>query len=236
MRTRRRLLYWLPLVVASPLGGCVSVQLPAISHVHAGHAVTGWPDTPGKRGLFDVAIEDAAFAAQHAGYAVEGARDVAAVKIHLRHVLHALDPATESTGPGTGYGLIRALDGTLDHLAFAQEAGDASANLRGGLARLRDAMAPLRQETRIVKALALEAYGSGDGAQVVAYAEEIRNRAARMSEQLVLRSRELNAILGSESPPYQPVAQRYLFGLIRLPSGQWSFDTSLQPARAGSYY
>ncbi|MBK9134678.1 MAG: hypothetical protein IPM15_10195 [Betaproteobacteria bacterium] len=65
------------LLATAALGGCVTVELPTIAHVHVGHAVTAWADTPGQRALFDVALAEAAVAAEHAVYAVDSARDVA---------------------------------------------------------------------------------------------------------------------------------------------------------------
>ena len=45
-------------------------------------------------------------------------------------VLHALDPADGSRGPGLGYGLIRAAQGVATHIELAANSPGASANVR----------------------------------------------------------------------------------------------------------
>lgn len=208
------------------LAGCVTVELPTIAHVHVGHAVTAWPDTPGQRALFDIALAEAAVAAEHAGYAVDGARDVAAVRLHLGHVLHAADPTREPSGPGTGYGLARALDACADHLGFAQEVRDASANLKAGLPAVISALQPLKREARAIAALAAEGRGATDPAAAVAFAQEARQRTARLAGELWVARHQLAQVIAAEQPPYRVVPRRYLFGILRLPSGEWVFDSA----------
>src|SRR5262249_23844416 len=71
---------------------------------HLGHVMTNWRDTRGSRGFLPVAIDEARVAVLHAGLAAKST-DLADIKIHASHVLHALDPTVESTGPGAGYGI-----------------------------------------------------------------------------------------------------------------------------------
>lgn len=229
---RRRAIAWLgPFAIG--LAGCVTVDLPSIAHVHVGHAITSWTDTPDHRGLFDVAQAEAAVAAEHAGYAVEGARDPAAVRLHLGHVLHAADPAKEPAGPGAGYGLLRAIDGCVDHLGYANDVRDASVNLRAGLPKVLAVLQPLQREARAVAALAAEGRRSADVAQAAAFAQEVRQRSEHLLVRLALARQQLTTLLAAEQPPYRTVPRRYLFGLIRLPSGDWAFD--LSPAAAQPY-
>lgn len=223
-------------LAALGLAACVSVQLPSIAHVHVGHAVTAWPDTPGKKGLFEIAQQEAKIVAEHAGYAVAGARDMKEVKLHLGHVLHALNPALEKQGPGLGYGLMKSLDSSADHLGFAAEVKDVSANLKAGLPTVIAALKPLRQEAQVLAILSRDARQSKDLAQVVAYAEEVRQRADKLASQLGAARKQLDGLLAAESPPYQPIAQRYLFGIIRLPSGEWAYNPDLQSSRRGGNY
>jgi len=232
-----RRLWRVALVCVAALGmsACVSVQLPSIAHVHVGHAITAWPETPGQRGLLEVARSEAATIVEHAGYAVAGARDMREVKLHLGHVLHALDPALEREGPGLGYGLAPALAGAVDHLGFAAEANDASANFRSGLPAVVERLRPLQRQAQVLVALSRDARGSADVAQVVTYSEEVRQRSEALRQELDAVSRQLDALLAAESPAYRPIAQRYLFGLIRLPSGGWTYAPSVQGSGYGSY-
>lgn len=224
---------WAPLAIALLITGCVTVDLPSIAHVHVGHAITGWNDTPGGRGLCDVAQDEAAVASEHAAFAVEGARDPQAVRLHLGHVLHAVDPTREPAGPGTGYGLLKALDGCIDHLGFAADVRDASPNLKAGVPTLVATLQPLGREVRTIAVLAADARRSPDAALALAYAQDVRQRCDRLLVTLVQARQRLDALLAAEQPPYRPVARHYLFGIIRLPSGDWAWASAGQ--RGGGY-
>ena len=100
------------------------------SHVHIGHVMTGWTDTPEKWGLLPTAIAEAKVAAQHAGFAASKPADLAWVKTHIGHVLHAVDPSVEPKGPGLGYGVIKAAGGAAKHVGFAAKSEGASKNVK----------------------------------------------------------------------------------------------------------
>jgi len=98
------------------------------AHLHIGHVMTNWRDTPGSRGFLPVAIDEARVAALHAKLAAKSAA-LDDVKLHAAHVLNALDPGVEPTGPGAGYGVKKAVAGALQHLDFAAHAEGATANI-----------------------------------------------------------------------------------------------------------
>lgn len=223
------------LALALVLPACVSIQLPTIAHSHVGHALTAWTDTPGQKGLLEVARIEARVAAEHAAYAVEGARNIASVKLHVGHVLHAVDPKLLAEGPGTGYGLTRALQGGSEHLGYAREVRDASANLRAGLPPLIAELEALRRESQLMAVLARDARQSADDAHVVTYAQDLAQRCSRLAAGLEQTQQRLDALLAAEQPPYRPIARRYLFGVIRLPSGDWAFDPELHKRQPGSH-
>ena len=100
------------------------------AHVHIGHVMTGWTDTPEKRGLLPTAIAEAKVAAQHAGFAASKPADLAWMKTHIGHVLHAVDPSVEPKGPGLGYGVIKAAGGAAKHVGFAAKSEGASKNVK----------------------------------------------------------------------------------------------------------
>ncbi len=103
---------------------------PSMAHVHIGHVMTGWKDTPEKGGLLPTAIAEAKVAAQHAGFAASKPADLAWMKTHIGHVLHAVDPSVEPKGPGLGYGVIAAAGGAAKHVGFAAESEGASDNVK----------------------------------------------------------------------------------------------------------
>jgi hypothetical protein len=98
------------------------------AHLHIGHVMTNWRDTPGTRGFLPVAVDEARVAVLHAGLAAKSA-SLDDVKLHAGHVLHALDPAVEPKGPGAGYGVKKAASAALQHLEFAVKADGATPNL-----------------------------------------------------------------------------------------------------------
>jgi hypothetical protein len=101
-----------------------------MSHVHMGHVLTGWQDTPDQMGLLPTAQAEAEVVAQHAGFAASRPDDLEWMKLHVVHVLHAVDPAVEPEGPGLGYGVQRAAQGVAQHARFAANSEDASDNVK----------------------------------------------------------------------------------------------------------
>lgn len=101
-----------------------------MSHVHMGHVLTSWQDTPDQMGLLPTAQAEAEVAAQHAGFAASRPDDLDWMKLHAGHVAQAVDPAVEAQGPGRGYGVRRAAQGVAQHARFAAESQGASDNVK----------------------------------------------------------------------------------------------------------
>ena len=100
------------------------------SHRHMGHVTESWGDTPENVGLLTILEEEAQIAAQHAGLAAQDLSDLSSMQTHTRHVRHAIDAASESQGPGKGYGIVKAAQGVSRHISLASNAGDASDNVK----------------------------------------------------------------------------------------------------------
>jgi len=100
------------------------------SHAHIGHVMTSWSDTPSQHGLLPVAMKEAEIAAAHAALSAKTPDDLAAMKLHARHVRHALDTSYEGSGPGKGYGLVRAAQGGIVHATAASNSADATDNVK----------------------------------------------------------------------------------------------------------
>jgi hypothetical protein len=112
-------------------GSIVATKVEAIpAHLHLGHVMTNWRDTPSNVGFLIAAISDARVAATHAELAVKSPTDLDAMKLHAGHVLNALDPTIEPKGPGSGYGVKKAATGALQHLEFALDSEGTSANIK----------------------------------------------------------------------------------------------------------
>jgi hypothetical protein len=107
-----------------------SAGTPSMAHAHMGHVLTAWQDTPDQMGLLPTAQAEAQVAAQHAGFAASRPDDLGWMKLHVGHVLHAVDPSVEPAGPGLGYGVHRAAQGVAQHVRFAADSDDASDNVK----------------------------------------------------------------------------------------------------------
>jgi hypothetical protein len=103
---------------------------PNMAHVHMGHVLTSWQDTPDQSGLLPTAIAEADVAVQHAGFAASRPEDLDWMKLHVGHVVNAVDPTVEPAGPGLGYGLERAAAGVAQHVGFAAASEGASDNVK----------------------------------------------------------------------------------------------------------
>lgn len=100
------------------------------AHAHMKHVSDGWKDTPNGLGLGPTMHSEAVIALKHANLAAKKPGDLAWLKTHIRHVRHAIDTTTEKSGPGMGYGVIKAARGVAKHIMFAAGSGDASANVK----------------------------------------------------------------------------------------------------------
>src|SRR5918994_4183853 len=100
------------------------------AHIHIGHVMTMWKDTPKTQGFLPVAVADATVAATHAGLMQKSPENLDAMKLHAGHVLHALNPTLEAKGPGSGYGVKRAAAGALRHIQLAARSEGASQNVQ----------------------------------------------------------------------------------------------------------
>ena len=130
---RRRMLEKHVLVAASgrssgvrPSGAQDAVQAPP----HVTHVATSFNSAPDGRGLAATASTESGVAVLHANFTAGDLSNLAAMQRHAGHVLHALDPAEGSRGPGLGYGLIRAAEGVATHVELAASSSGTSASLR----------------------------------------------------------------------------------------------------------
>ncbi|MET0070208.1 MAG: hypothetical protein ABW096_09200 [Candidatus Thiodiazotropha sp.] len=226
------------LLTLALLGGC-SRSVPLISHAHIGHALTAWRDTPGEQGLFVTAEEETGIALDKTEAARKSDPSSGRRKQYLSSVVHALNPDLRSHGEGRGYGAIRALGGATDHLVFAAESDDASDNLIRMAAAFSDAAGEVLGQLKLATEVALLAEQANGEEQdrLLARLEGILSHAARGSDLnangvvgdaleeygLEQLRNDISQALHNETPAYQPLGKKYLFGLVRLPSGGWAY-------------
>ena len=123
MRTRRSIVIALSSLMIP--GALVAQVDPAQTHLR--HVMNEFTDTPEKQGLLTIALADARVAAQHTALAGRNTTSLDAMKLHARHILHAVDPDEGSTGPGSGYGLKKAATAVASHIEMAGRAQGAPA-------------------------------------------------------------------------------------------------------------
>lgn len=128
MPTRTLISLLVTLAGALLLAGPAAAQ--NMAHVHMGHVTKSWKDTPGEVGLLDITAQEAEIAHQHAGFSTEQLKNLDWMKLHVRHVRHAIDPGTESGGPGKGYGVLKGARGVEAHIGFAADAEQATGNVK----------------------------------------------------------------------------------------------------------
>jgi len=102
---------------------------PNLVKVHLAHVATTFQDAPNQQGLLATALGEAKIAAQHAALAAKAGDNLDAMKMHAGHVLHAIDPGLERTGPGLGFGVRRAAAGVVEHIQLAAKVPNASPNV-----------------------------------------------------------------------------------------------------------
>ncbi len=222
--------------------GIFQEKLPTIAHVHIGHAITSWKTTPDKKGLLVVAEEEAAIALSESEKAVAKPEDLKLIQKHVGYAMNAIDPGSYKVGPGLGFGLKRALSESINHITFAAQSDDASPNVKAFAPRYATAAEATISRCDLILALGREVLETPSATEASALAEEIltlsranvsgsQKKNTRDVNKYGLKQirRELTAMIDRENPPYQPVAQRYLLGIIRLPSGKWTFSWLVDP-------
>ena len=152
------------------------------AHLHLGHVMTNWRDTPGTRGFLPVAADEARVAVLHAGLALKASR-LEDIKLHAGHVLNALDPAVEPRGPGAGYGVKKAAAGALQHLDFAARAEGATASMTTHAPQVSSSLADVLQWVDQAIAAAQRLRAATDAAQAAGLAADLAALVQRISDE-----------------------------------------------------
>lgn len=244
----------LALGICVNLAGCTRA-LPLKSHAHIGHALTAWRATPEQQGLFEVAVKETWIALEQARRGAQSHHTPAMSKTYILNALNALNPDLQASGPGLGYGAIRALGDVMDHIDFAAQSDDASLNITLAGARFNENAKQVLNRLELSAEVAQLAR-TASPAELPGLAEDLtqllerslegadRNENDRLeadSDELGLAQlrTELSEIIAREDPPYHPLGRQYLLGLVRLPTGLWVYDfersTSLSPGYNAGY-
>ena len=231
----------LGLLVVALLGmtGC-SHRAPTIAHVHIGHAMTGWHDTPGKQGLFIVAEKKAAEALATAQSAADGSMDLNGIQTTIANTSRLCDSQAKLDDETPVYGVKQALSGAVSHITYAATSSDATANTKVFADAFAANAAGVLDRCDLITALSrdISLSASLQEAELLAPEIEMLARANLHGEDLdgdgrigsypdeyglLQLRRDIESMLDREDPPYATVGKWYLFNLIRLPDGSWMF-------------
>ena len=94
---------------------------PNLLKVHLAYVTTAFPSAPKGQGLLPTAAADAKIAAQHGALAADASGNLETMKLHAGHVLNAIDPGVERTGPGSGFGVRPAALAIVDQVQLASK-------------------------------------------------------------------------------------------------------------------
>jgi hypothetical protein len=168
------------------------------AHLHIGHVMTNWRDTPGTRGFLPVAIDEARVAVLHADLAAK-ASTLEDIKLHAGHVLHALDPSLEPKGPGAGYGVKKATAGALQHFDLAVKAEGATEAITSRAGKVSAALAGALKSVDEAIAIAQQIGAATDAAAAARLVAELPAVTRRIGDEGLQQAQtQMNAILKAE--------------------------------------
>jgi hypothetical protein len=183
-------------------GAIVATKVEAIpAHLHLGHVMTNWRDTPSNVGFLIAAISDGKVAAIHADLVAKSIESLETMKLHTGHVLNALDSSIEPKGPGSGYGVKKAATGALQHFEFAVQAEGVTANIKMNAAtvsaslndvlRWTDQAVNVAQKIRAAASVQEAAPLANELAELSKNISEVGLQQAKTSMELIMRGEGL---------------------------------------------
>ena len=224
------------LTVVFNLYGCAS-SLPLVSHAHVGHALTTWHDTPDQVGLY-VSARDEAGEALKIAYdhlEVDDAQRQQQAIIQIAYILNPDVIVLDDPDFGKRYGVIRALEGTLDHIEYAATSDDASLNFLSSISDITKNGELVVKQFNLIFEKSRQNLSSPDPGSTISQLYLDLNNAvnSRVENETVtvygLRNftNDFNAMLKREKDPrYEPLSRKYVLGLVRLPNGHWGYKLS----------
>jgi hypothetical protein len=226
------------------LSGCATT-LPTFAHVHVGHALSGWPDTPGNKGLFVVSEQLAVEVAELSIAASELSKQgppKATIPVGAKLISLIGNPDDDIQSP-ENYTFLAAFVKASDHLKYSIESEDATANLSSGLRAVVDQGEAIIVRSNLIKELATVLATLDDDETISGVIQQIRELAVQNLEggdgEYSLRDmrNDLSGILARENPAYVPPERKYLFGLLPSPTGGWfwSFKEADDKSAYGRY-
>jgi hypothetical protein len=165
------------LTLTASLGSAQSVESSPEARAHIEHALQAFPATPDGSGLIDTAVADARVALLHAGLAASDLGDLNNMKLHVRHVLHAVDPEQVDGGPGSGYGAMKAAEEAAKHIELAAQAEGASEQVRTHASHIATSSRNAAERMERIASMAAEVEGVASPSVAAPLVQEIEELA-----------------------------------------------------------
>jgi len=159
------------------------------------------------------------------------------VKEQIRVLLNDIDP-TVLDSDSTDFGLKKALSQSVHHFTFAAESDDASKNVINFASQFKEKSSVILNRCELIVVIGMGVLE----AETMIEAKVFTNELVQLAQMNITGSAngnepgleqlrvDLKEMLDREEPPYQPVATRYLFGIIQLPDGKWMFSWLIDSA------
>jgi hypothetical protein len=148
---------------------------------HIGHVMESFQAAPNQQGLLPTALAEAKIAMTHAGLALKNPDNLDAIKLHAGHVLNALDPAVEATGPGQGFGVKKAAAGVAQHIQLAAKSPGASFVVMAYATHVAGAANNAAKRADEAIALAQKARAATTAAEAAAAMQQVNTALAAMT-------------------------------------------------------
>jgi hypothetical protein len=148
---------------------------------HIGHVMESFQAAPNQQGLLPTALAEAKIAMTHAGLALKNPDNLDAIKLHAGHVINALDPSIEATGPGQGFGVKKAAAGVAQHIQLASKSPGASFVVMAYATHVAAAANNAAKRADEVIALAQKARAATTAAEGVASMQQANTALAAMT-------------------------------------------------------
>ncbi|MFT6046089.1 MAG: hypothetical protein ACI9WC_001794 [Arenicella sp.] len=213
------------------LNGCAT-QLPSFAHVHVGHTLSAWPGTPNQQGLFALSeelavdvVETAIAASELSKQGEFGAAAQAGGRIAA--IIGSPDDQADSPDQIT---FLSAFAQGVNHFRFSIESDDATSNLKQGLGDVVSKSPQIIARSNVIKDLATLLSTLDDDQTIAEAIQQLRIMTVQNLEggdgNYSLRDmrNDLAATLDREDPPYVAPARKFLFGLVRAPTGKWFWN------------
>ncbi len=225
------------ILILSTLISCSSLlrrETPSIAHVHIGHSLTSWRDTPREAGLLIVAEQEAAMVLANADLAERSVREKRPdVDKYLENIARVIDPEISDTKDAKIYGLKKAAIGSISHLGYAAESPDASSNVLRTVSKTNLEAEEIVARIEELFEFVLAAREESDSEIVSTYIAEISRLShdiiggeGKSTEKIYGLSeyrQDIEMMVEREDPPYTTVDTWYLLNLVRLNDGRWAF-------------